>query len=71
MVLRASFHLRDPGIKLLEDYPQDIIELEVSKLKVAKRNGVKVFFSEAEPKKLYVNAKFVPVQYSIWLSYAP
>lgn len=64
MVLRASFHLRDPGIKVLEDYPQDIIELlrkQVSKLKVAKRNGMKVFFSKAEPNKLYNNGKFVPV----------
>ena len=64
VVLRASFHLRDPGIKVLEDYPQDIIELlrkQVSKLKVAKRNGMKVFSSKAEPNKLYINGKFVPV----------
>ena len=64
VVLRASFHPRDPGTKVLEDYPQDIIELlrkQVSKLKVAKRNGMKVFFSKAEPNKLYINGKFVPV----------
>ena len=63
-LLRASFHLRDPGIKVLEDYPQDIIELrrkQVSKLKVAKKNGMKIFFSKAESNKLYINGKFVPV----------
>ena len=26
MVLRALFHLRDPEFKVLEDYPQEIIE---------------------------------------------
>ena len=47
MVLRASFHLRDPGIKVLKDYPQEIIERrrkQMSQLKEAKRNGMKVFF---------------------------
>ena len=63
MVLRASFHLRDPKIKVLEDYPQEIIERrrkQMSKLKEAKRNGMKVSFSKAEPDKLYINGKFVP-----------
>ena len=63
MVLRASFHLRDPEIKVLEDYPREIIERrrkQMSKLKEAKRNGMKVFFSKAEPDKLYINGKFVP-----------
>jgi len=64
MVLRASFHLRDPKIKVLEDYPQEIMECrqkQMSKLKEAKRNGMKVSFSKAEPDKLYINSKFVPV----------
>jgi len=64
MVLRASFHLRDPEIKVLEDYPQEIIERrrkQMSKLKEAKRNGMMVSFSKAEPDKLYINVKFVPV----------
>ena len=46
MVLRASFHLRDTEIKVLEDYPQEIIERrrkQMSKLKEAKRNGMKVY----------------------------
>ena len=63
MVLRASFHHRDPDIKVLEDYPQEIIERrrkQMSKLKKAKRNGMKVSFSKAEPVKLYINGKFVP-----------
>ena len=63
MVLRASFHLRDREIKVLEDYPQEIIERrrkQMSKLKEAKRNGMKVSFSKAEPDKLYINGKFVP-----------
>ena len=63
MVLGASFHLRDPEIKVLEDYPQEIIERrrkQMSKLKEAKRNGMKVSFSKGEPDKLNVNGKFVP-----------
>ena len=63
MVLRASFHLRDREIKVLEDYPQEIIERrrkQMSKLKKAKRNGMKVSFSKAEPDKLYINGKLVP-----------
>ena len=63
MVLRASFHLRDPEIKVLADYPQKNVERrrkQMSKLKEAKRNGMKVSFSKAEPDKLYINGKFVP-----------
>ena len=63
MVLRTSFHHRDPGIKVLEDYPQEIIERrrkQMPKLKEAKRNGMKVSFSKAEQDKLYINGKFVP-----------
>ena len=63
MVLRASFHLQDREIRVLEDYPQEIIEprrKQMSKLKEAKRNGMKVSFSKAEPDKLYINGKFVP-----------
>ena len=63
MVLRASFHLRDPEIKVLEDYSQEIIERrrkQMLKLKEANRNGMKLSFSKAEPDKLYINGKFVP-----------
>ena len=64
MVLTASFHLRDPKIKVLEDYPQEIIERQrkqMSKLKEAKRNSMKVSFGKVELDKLYINGKFVPV----------
>jgi len=64
LVLRASFHLRDPKIKVLEDYPQEIIkrwQKQMLKLKEAKRNSMKVSFSKAEPDKLYINGKFAPV----------
>ncbi|KAL9968770.1 hypothetical protein ACROYT_G020892 [Oculina patagonica] len=42
MVLKASFRLQDPEIKVLEDYPQEIIERrrkQMKKLKDAKKNG--------------------------------
>lgn len=64
MVLRALFHLQDPEIKVLEDYPQEIIERQqkqMSKFKEAKRNGMKVSCSKAEPDKLYINGKCIPV----------
>ena len=64
MVLRASFHQRDSEIKVLEDYPQEIIERrrkQIKKLKEAKKNGMKASFSKAEPVKLYINGKFIPM----------
>jgi len=64
MVLRALFHLQDPEIKVLEDYPQEIIERQqkqMPKFKEAKRNGMKVSCSKAEPDKLYINGKCIPV----------
>ncbi|XP_067026690.1 uncharacterized protein [Acropora muricata] len=48
-VLRASFRLsRESEIKLLEDYPKEIIERrkQMSKLKEAKKSGLKVAFSK-------------------------
>ncbi|KAL9983201.1 hypothetical protein ACROYT_G005339 [Oculina patagonica] len=42
MVLKASFRLQDPEIKVLEDYPQEIIERrrkQMKKLKMPKRTG--------------------------------
>ena len=64
MLLRASYHLQDSKIKVLEDYPQEIIERrrkQIKKLKEAKKNGMKASFSKAEPDKLYINGKFVPM----------
>ena len=60
VVLRASFHLRDPEIKVLEDYPKEIIKRrrkQMSKLKEAKRNSMKASSSKAEQDKLYLNGK--------------
>ena len=48
-VLRASFRLsRESEIKLLEDYQKEIIERrkQMSKLKEAKKSGMKVAFSK-------------------------
>lgn len=64
MVLRASFHLQDSEVKVLEDYPQEIIERrrkQIKKLKEAKKSGMKASFSKAEPDKLYINGKFIPM----------
>ena len=63
-VLRASFRIREPNIKVLEDFPKEIIERrrqQMPKLKEAKKNGMKVSFSKAEPDKLYINNKFIPM----------
>ena len=64
MVSRASFHLQDSEVKVLEDYPQEIIERrrkQIKKLKEAKKSGMKASFSKAEPDKLYINGKFIPM----------
>ena len=70
MVLRALFHLRDPNIKVLEDYPQEIIERrrkQMLKLKEAKRNGMRVYFSKAEPDKLKARLiSFKTVKFFSW-----
>ena len=64
-VLRASFRLsRESEIKVLEDYPKEIIERrrkQMPKLKEAKKSGLRVAFSKMEPDKLYINGKFVPM----------
>ena len=45
MVLRASFHPRDPDIKVLEDYPQEVIErrrkqMSIKGSKKKRREGI-------------------------------
>ena len=64
-VLRASFGLnRASLIKVLEDFPKEIIERrrkQMPKLKEAKKKGLKVAFSKAEPDKLFINGKFAPM----------
>mgnify|MGYP000011216211 CR=1 FL=1 len=64
-VLRASFRLsRESEIKVLEDYPKEIIERrrkQMPKLKEAKKSGLRVAFSKLEPDKLYINGKFAPM----------
>lgn len=64
-VLRASFGLnRASEIKVLEDFPKEIIERrrkQMPKLKEAKKKGLKVAFSKAEPDKLFINGKVAPM----------
>ena len=63
-VLRAGFQLnKDTGFKILEDFPQEIINRrrsQMSRLMEAKKAGKKVSFSRSEPDKLYINSVYVP-----------
>ena len=63
-VLRAGFQFnKDTGFKILEDFPQEIINRrrsQMSRLMEAKKAGKKVSFSRSEPDKLYINGVYVP-----------
>ena len=72
-VLRASFGLnRATEIKVLEDFPKEIIERrrkQMPKLKEAKKKRLKVAISKAEPDKLFINGKIAPMQILLLVSF--
>lgn len=63
-VYQAGFGLRETNFMVLQDFPQEIIERrrkQMPKLKEAKSKGQRVSFSKAEPDRLFINGKFIPM----------
>ena len=56
--------IKDTGYKMYEDLPKEIPEkrkFQMEKLKIARRDGKRGYFSRSEPGKLYINGKYVEI----------
>ena len=61
-VLKCGRKLKDTGYKMYEDLPKEIHvmrKLQMEKLKNARKDGKRAYFSRSEPDKLYINGKYV------------
>lgn len=61
-VLKCGCKLKETGYKMYEDLPKEIHEmrkLQMEKLKNARKDGKRAYFSRSEPDKLYINGKYV------------
>ena len=61
-VLKCGRKLKETGYKMYEDLPKEIHEmrkLQMEKLKNARKDGKRAYFSRSEPDKLYINGKYV------------
>ena len=61
-VLKCGRKLKNTGYKMYEDLPKEIREmrkLQMEKLKNARQDGKRAYFSRSEPDKLYINGKYV------------
>ena len=61
-VLKCGRKLKGTGYKMYEDLPKEIHEmqkLQMGKLKNARKDGKRAYFSRSEPDKLYINGKYV------------
>ena len=61
-VLRCGRKLKETGYKMYEDLPKEIHEmrkLQMEKLKNARKDGKRAYFSRSEPDKLYIDGKYV------------
>ncbi|XP_078380222.1 uncharacterized protein LOC144663166 [Oculina patagonica] len=61
-VLRCGYKLKDTDYKIYEDIPKELYDLrkiQMKKLKEARKEGKKAFFSKSEPDKLFIDGKYV------------
>ena len=59
----ARSKLKGTNYAVYEDIPKELYDLrkaKMSKFKGAKSRGLKVFFSKAQPDRLYISGKFIP-----------
>ena len=59
----ARSKLKGTNFAVYEDIPKELYDLrkaQMVKFKEAKRRGLKVTFSKAQPDRLYINGKFIP-----------
>ena len=61
---KARAKLKGKDYAVFDDIPKELYELrkkQQNKLKRARQEGLKAFFSKKFPDKLYINGKFVPL----------
>ena len=61
---KARAKLKGKGYAVFEDFPKELYELrkrQQNKLKRARQDGLKAFFSKKFPDRLYINGEFVPL----------
>ena len=61
---KARAKLKGKGYAVVEDFPKELYELrkrQQNKLKRARQDGLKAFFSKKFPDRLYINGEFVPL----------
>ena len=66
---KARAKLKGKDYAVFEDIPKELYELrkkQQNKLKRARQDGHKAFFSKKFPDKLFINSKFVPLGESTW-----
>ena len=61
-VLKCGRKLKDTEFKMYEDLPKDLHDLrkpQIERLKKARKDGKRAYFSKSEPDKLYIDGKYV------------
>ena len=61
-VFKCSRKLKDTNFKMFENIPKELHELrkmQMDKLKKAKKDGKRAYFSKSEPDKLFIDGKYV------------
>ena len=61
-VIRCTYKLKGTDFKIYEDIPKELHDLrkpQIKKLKDARKEGKKAYFSRSEPDKLFIDGKYV------------
>ena len=61
-VFNCGRKLKDTNFKMLEDIPKELNELrnmQMNKLKKARKYGKRAYFSKSEPDKLFIDGRYV------------
>lgn len=61
-VIRCAYKLKGTDFKIYEDIPKELHDLrkpQMKKLKDARKEGKKAYFSRSEPDKLFIDGKYV------------
>ena len=61
-VIRCAYKLKGTEFKIYEDIPKELHDLrkpQMKKLKDARKEGKKAYFSRSEPDKLFIDGKYV------------
>ena len=65
----ARSKLKDTDFAVYEDIRKELYDIrkaQLKKFKAAKKKGLKAFFSNAQPDRLFINGKFIPIDQSFF-----